>query len=76
MDDVSSSASPEENKSPKEKHTKNKLRNIERKEICLLAEHNPSIRQEDIALKFGVERSTISKVLKVCICTTAIEEKH
>lgn len=33
--------------------------------MCLLAEQNPNIRQEDIAAKFKVERSTVSKVLKV-----------
>lgn len=63
-DDVSSSASPDGNKSSKEKHTKNKLRNMDRKEMCLYAEQNPKARQEDIASRFGVERSTVSKVLK------------
>jgi hypothetical protein len=65
IDELSSSASPEGNQVNKEKHTKNKLRNADRKDICLYAERFPNTRQEDIAIRFGVERSTVSKVLKV-----------
>ncbi|KAF9242582.1 hypothetical protein BU15DRAFT_72698 [Melanogaster broomeanus] len=32
--------------------------------ICLYHEENPNARQEDIAARYGVERSTISKILK------------
>ncbi len=49
----------------KSKHTKNKLRNSDRKDMCVFAEQFPDLKQEDIAIKYGVERSTVSKVLKV-----------
>ncbi|KIM20856.1 hypothetical protein M408DRAFT_119051 [Serendipita vermifera MAFF 305830] len=48
----------------KGKHTKNKLRNSDRKDMCMFAEQFPHVKQEDIAVKYGVERSTVSKVLK------------
>ncbi|KDR82727.1 hypothetical protein GALMADRAFT_275833 [Galerina marginata CBS 339.88] len=48
----------------KEKHTKHRLRDIDRKNICLHHLHHPNARQEDIGHHFGVERSTISKILK------------
>ena len=46
------------------KHKKQRLFNVDRKEICLYHKENPTARQEDIAIKYGVERSTISKILK------------
>jgi hypothetical protein len=33
--------------------------------MCVFAEQFPNLKQEDIAVKYGVERSTVSKVLKV-----------
>ncbi|KAG8969991.1 hypothetical protein FRC03_012444 [Tulasnella sp. 419] len=44
--------------------TKTKLTDMDRKFICVFAENNPKARQEDIATKFQVERSTVSKILK------------
>ena len=53
------------NSSPgKGKQRKQRLCNVDRKAICLFHQDLPSARQEDIAAKFGVERSTISKILK------------
>ena len=46
------------------KYTKQRLYNIDRKKICVYAEENPNLRQEDIARKFNIERSTVSKILK------------
>lgn len=43
---------------------KQRLDDARRKEICTYARDRPKARQEDIALKYGVERSTISKILK------------
>lgn len=43
---------------------KNRLMNQDRKEICLYSQVHPDARQEDIATAWGVERSTISKILK------------
>ncbi|EIN12370.1 hypothetical protein PUNSTDRAFT_124253 [Punctularia strigosozonata HHB-11173 SS5] len=48
----------------REKHKKNRLYNVDRRSICQFHKDNPSMRQEDIARRFGVERSTISKILK------------
>ncbi|KIJ54393.1 hypothetical protein M422DRAFT_42551 [Sphaerobolus stellatus SS14] len=45
-------------------HRKQKLANSDRKAICLYARNHPSARQEDIAARYNVERSTISKILK------------
>ncbi|KAF9649764.1 hypothetical protein BDM02DRAFT_1753089 [Thelephora ganbajun] len=67
---VSSSAGPangqgQMNPAPAvRKHKKQRLFNVDRKEICLYHKENPTARQEDIAIKYGVERSTISKILK------------
>lgn len=44
--------------------TKTKLTDMDRKFICVFAINNPKARQEDIASKFAVERSTVSKILK------------
>lgn len=65
IDELASSLSPESRSAHREKNRKNKLFNVDRKAICQYAEQNPSRRQEDIAMHFGVERSTVSKVLKV-----------
>ena len=43
---------------------KRRLQNRQRKEICQYFIQNPNSRQEDIASKWGVERSTVSKILK------------
>jgi hypothetical protein len=43
---------------------KTRLRNIDRKLICEAARDDPKIRQEDLAFRFGIERSTVSKTLK------------
>jgi hypothetical protein len=46
------------------KQQKHRLFTIDRRDICAYARDNPDVRQEDIARKWGVERSTISKILK------------
>ncbi|KAJ7095958.1 Tc5 transposase DNA-binding domain-containing protein [Mycena belliarum] len=46
------------------KQKKQRLFNVDRKDICLYHKENPGARQEDIARIYGVERSTISKILK------------
>ena len=43
---------------------KKKLRNIDRKMICDYSAANPQVKQDAIAVKFGIERSTVSKILK------------
>lgn len=43
---------------------KKKLRNIDRKMICDYSVANPSVKQDAIANEFGIERSTVSKILK------------
>ncbi|KAL5524691.1 hypothetical protein ACEPAF_9836 [Sanghuangporus sanghuang] len=43
---------------------KRRLQNRQRKEICQYFIENPNSRQEDIAARWGVERSTVSKILK------------
>ncbi len=48
----------------KEPMKKKRLWNLDRLNICQFAEDNPGVKQEDIAAKFGVERSTVSKILK------------
>jgi hypothetical protein len=63
----SSAGPPESSKSrrdPPLKHTKHRLRDADRKNICLYHLSHPHARQEDIGSVFGVERSTISKILK------------
>ncbi|KAJ7601017.1 hypothetical protein C8J56DRAFT_730370, partial [Mycena floridula] len=49
---------------PRQKARKQRLFNIDRKAICVYHTDNPTARQEDIAVRYGVERSTISKILK------------
>jgi len=48
----------------KERHHKHKLSDQDRKAICIHHQDHPNARQEDIGTVFGVERSTISKILK------------
>jgi hypothetical protein len=48
----------------REKHKKHRLRDVDRKSICVYHLTHPNARQEDIGAYFGVERSTISKILK------------
>ncbi|EPQ26104.1 uncharacterized protein PFL1_06312 [Pseudozyma flocculosa PF-1] len=43
---------------------KRKLLNIDRKLICDFQLANPDAKQDAIAAKFGIERSTVSKILK------------
>lgn len=43
---------------------KMRLRNIDRKSICDFSAANPTVKQDVIAAKFGIERSTVSKILK------------
>lgn len=43
---------------------KTKLLNIDRKRICEHAAAHPKMKQDDLAAIFGIERSTVSKVLK------------
>lgn len=49
---------------PRSKQKKQRLFNVDRKAICVYSQDNPNARQEDIASRWGVERSTISKILK------------
>ncbi|KZT64936.1 hypothetical protein DAEQUDRAFT_570032 [Daedalea quercina L-15889] len=46
------------------KHRKQKLWSTDRKQICVCHRDNPGMKQEEIAARFGVERSTVSKILK------------
>lgn len=50
--------------SVRSKPKKAKLTNSVRKEICLYQQDHPHQKQEEIAQRFGVERSTVSKVIK------------
>ena len=43
---------------------KKRLLGQDRYNICAYAAKNPGIKQEEIAAQFGVERSTVSKILK------------
>ncbi|PWN54067.1 hypothetical protein IE53DRAFT_365783 [Violaceomyces palustris] len=43
---------------------KRKLLNIDRKLICDFHTANPNVKQDAIANRFGIERSTVSKILK------------
>lgn len=44
--------------------SKTRLSNTDRKRICEFATEHPELRQETIGTHFGVERSTVSKILK------------
>ncbi|CAK5284236.1 unnamed protein product [Mycena citricolor] len=66
---LSGSASTSASASPqlgplRQKQKKQRLFNMDRKAICEYAVRHPTARQEDIARQYGVERSTISKILK------------
>jgi hypothetical protein len=50
--------------SERQKQRKQRLFNVDRKAICIYHLQYPNARQEDIAQRYGVERSTISKILK------------
>ncbi|KAF7299191.1 HTH CENPB-type domain-containing protein [Mycena indigotica] len=50
--------------SESERPKKQRLFNTQRREICEFHLSHPNARQEDIARQFGVERSTVSKILK------------
>ncbi|CAO1623084.1 unnamed protein product [Parajaminaea phylloscopi] len=57
-------------------HTKKKVKllNIDRKRICERHEAQPKLKQEELAAIFGVERSTVSKVLKEKSRWLAVQE--
>lgn len=46
------------------KHTKQRLFTTDRRKICEFHQQHPNLKQDEIAKHFGVERSTISKILK------------
>ena len=46
------------------KNKKQRLYSVDRKIICEFAVQNPTYKQEEIARKFNIERSTVSKILK------------
>ncbi|KAI0338931.1 hypothetical protein BDW22DRAFT_1432143 [Trametopsis cervina] len=48
----------------RKKNKKQRLFDVDRKRICEYAVDNPQLKQEEIAQRFGVERSTVSKILK------------
>ncbi|KAF5369555.1 hypothetical protein D9758_002550 [Tetrapyrgos nigripes] len=54
----------EESITGRPKHRKQRLYNLDRQAICQYHMEHPTARQEDIARQYGVERSTISKILK------------
>ncbi|KAI0328866.1 CenpB-DNA-bind-domain-containing protein [Cubamyces sp. BRFM 1775] len=43
---------------------KKRLFNAMRRDICVYARDHPGMKQEDVAARYGVERSTVSKILK------------
>lgn len=59
--DLGSLGLPPSRTTPKPKR---KLRNIDRKMICDFSASNPTVKQDAIAAKFDIERSTVSKILK------------
>ncbi|KPI36742.1 uncharacterized protein AB675_11792 [Cyphellophora attinorum] len=50
--------------SAKSNTSRRKLTDEERRQMCLEAEQNPSMKQTQIGAKFNVERSTVSKILR------------
>lgn len=50
--------------SVRKQNKKTRLSNFDRRKICVFAAENPGQKQEDIANRFSVERSTVSKILK------------
>ncbi|KLO16723.1 hypothetical protein SCHPADRAFT_937589 [Schizopora paradoxa] len=61
MDMDNPSSSPNHNYWPS---PKKKLTNKKRREICEYFVNNPGSRQQDVAAKFGIELSIVSKILK------------
>lgn len=53
-----------------------KLTDQDRKDICLYYEAHPQTKQDDIGAQFGVERSTVSKILKMKSKWLAIESEE
>ena len=51
-------------KKPVRRSTQTKLTDLDRKRICEYRDANPKVKQDAIGEMFGVERSTISKILK------------
>ncbi|KFA68809.1 hypothetical protein S40285_01213 [Stachybotrys chlorohalonatus IBT 40285] len=49
---------------PQHEKARKTLSNEQKRAMCLYHEENPGTRQADIGAKFGVERSTVSKVLR------------
>ncbi|THH27041.1 hypothetical protein EUX98_g7159 [Antrodiella citrinella] len=60
---------------PRPKHRKQRLYNVDRKKICVYHRDHPNVKQEEIARLFGVERSTISKILKQKMKWLAVPEE-
>ena len=60
----SSAASSNASGSERPTRTKRRLSNYDRKDVCQYACAHPNARQEDIAERWDVERSTVSKILK------------
>ncbi|RMZ82749.1 hypothetical protein DV738_g1569, partial [Chaetothyriales sp. CBS 135597] len=50
--------------SAKTSTSRRKLTDEERRQMCLEAEQNPTMKQTQIGAKFNVERSTVSKILR------------
>ncbi|KIW16016.1 hypothetical protein PV08_06067 [Exophiala spinifera] len=50
--------------SAKTNPTRRKLTDEERRQMCIEAEQNPTMKQTQIGAKFNVERSTVSKILR------------
>lgn len=61
---AASTAVPRPPRREQHRQTKHRLRDVDRKNICLYHVDHPHARQEDIGAAFNVERSTISKILK------------
>ncbi|KAG0146771.1 hypothetical protein CROQUDRAFT_92251 [Cronartium quercuum f. sp. fusiforme G11] len=49
---------------PKTARRQSKLNNLDRRRICEYAAAHPKSTQEDIALQWGIDRSSVSKILK------------
>ncbi|CAH7682120.1 hypothetical protein PPACK8108_LOCUS18376 [Phakopsora pachyrhizi] len=49
---------------PKTSRRQSKLNNLDRRRICEYAAAHPKSTQEDIALQWGIDRSSVSKILK------------
>jgi transcriptional regulator with XRE-family HTH domain len=48
----------------REKHRKQRLYTVDRRHICEEAQRHPNKTQAEIANEFGIDRSTVSKLLK------------